>query len=421
MSTVNPVIRRSHTKSKHGCHTCRARRIKCDEFRPHCRNCLLSQRTCKYLITIAAENSLFVPALKWPSTADHSCRRWKDSGEPPFPFLQLPKTPSWHNLSLENLRHMHHLALLASILELSRTRHFCLWWSEFIIFVQLALKFEFVAYAVMAHSAGRLALVTKLSAAFEDAARYRSLAMQGLNQAINSFSKDNADAILCASLCLSDQEPDWRAWKTLMTGTCAVVNEMRPWIKESVFFRFLDFRGCANSERCIDFGNSTIANDGHGCVPILKSVLAQGISSLNGLSSCAKDRPDLSALVRHLRDTCRVVHDRSSNWSVEDQFRLMHPFSAWMNKYTISYIAISEGDPIVLATLAHFFAVVVTLDLAFPDINLLLVSPIRLQSIIEVGRVLRTKPAFFCGSCRIVHEEQDLMAFPLNTVHVYNG
>jgi hypothetical protein len=61
----------------------------------------------------------------------------------------------------------------------------------------------------MAHSAGRLALVTKLSVAFEDAARYRSLAMQGLNQAINSFSKDNADAILCASLCLSNQEPDW--------------------------------------------------------------------------------------------------------------------------------------------------------------------------------------------------------------------
>jgi hypothetical protein len=100
------------------------------------RNCLLSQRSCKYLTTLSAESSTSVPALTWPSTADHSCQRWKDSGEPPFPFLQLPKTPSWHNLSLENLRHMHHLALLASVLELSKTRQFCLWWSEFKMYVR---------------------------------------------------------------------------------------------------------------------------------------------------------------------------------------------------------------------------------------------------------------------------------------------
>jgi hypothetical protein len=76
-------------------------------------------------------------------------------------------------------------------------------------FFQLALKFEFVAYAIMAHSSERLALVTKLSTAFEDTIRYRSLAIQGLNKAIDSFSKDSADAILCASLCLSNQETDW--------------------------------------------------------------------------------------------------------------------------------------------------------------------------------------------------------------------
>jgi hypothetical protein len=194
---------------------------------------------------------------------------------------------------------------------------------------------------------------------------------------------------------------------------------MQPWIKESVFSRFLDYRGSANSAIRIATGSSTIANNGHGCVPILKSLLAQGISSLNRLSSCTKDRPDLSALVRQLRDTCRIVHERSSAWPVEDQFRLVHPFAAWMDKYTMSYIAISEGDPVVLGTLAHFFAVVVTLDLAFPDIDLPLVSSIRLQSIIEVGRVLRRKPAFFCGNCRIVHEEHGQMAFPLNTVHVF--
>lgn len=34
MASVKPVIRRSHTKSKIGCKTCKSRHIKCDEFRP---------------------------------------------------------------------------------------------------------------------------------------------------------------------------------------------------------------------------------------------------------------------------------------------------------------------------------------------------------------------------------------------------
>ena len=65
-----------------------------------------------------------------------------------------------------------------------------------------------------------------------------------------------------------------------------------------------------------------------------------------------------------------------------------------MDKFTVSYLAISEGDPIVLATLAHLFAVVVTLSLAFPDIDLPLVTSIRLQSIIEVGHFPPTKSAY---------------------------
>jgi hypothetical protein len=98
----------------------------------------------------------------------------------------------------------------------------------------------------MGHSAGRLALVTKISSAFEDATRYRTLALQGLNAAITSFTKDNADAILCASLCLSNQEHDWlvhsknlvasrmankvsfqrRSWKAIMEGTSAVRSKL---------------------------------------------------------------------------------------------------------------------------------------------------------------------------------------------------
>ncbi|KAJ5183321.1 hypothetical protein N7492_000937 [Penicillium capsulatum] len=40
--------RRSHNKSRHGCTTCKRRRVKCDERRPICVNCSQRKETCTY-------------------------------------------------------------------------------------------------------------------------------------------------------------------------------------------------------------------------------------------------------------------------------------------------------------------------------------------------------------------------------------
>ncbi|KAJ5106459.1 hypothetical protein N7456_003134 [Penicillium angulare] len=40
--------RRGHTKSRHGCQTCKTRRVKCDEQRPICGNCEERKDTCVY-------------------------------------------------------------------------------------------------------------------------------------------------------------------------------------------------------------------------------------------------------------------------------------------------------------------------------------------------------------------------------------
>lgn len=161
MVSVKPVIRRSHTKSKIGCKTCKSRHIKCDEFQPQwlvvcsflrtyenghvnmqttpiSRNCLLTKRLCTYPASSTGEPVNHpVSGLSWPTDIEQSCQKWRDIGEPPFPILNLPKTPSWHSLSMRDLRYMHQLALLASILELGKTRQMCLWWCEFPLCVLL--------------------------------------------------------------------------------------------------------------------------------------------------------------------------------------------------------------------------------------------------------------------------------------------
>ncbi|KAL1964527.1 hypothetical protein VTN77DRAFT_6824 [Rasamsonia byssochlamydoides] len=43
--------RRSHAKSRHGCMACKARRVKCDEVRPQCSNCVKRRLACEYAST----------------------------------------------------------------------------------------------------------------------------------------------------------------------------------------------------------------------------------------------------------------------------------------------------------------------------------------------------------------------------------
>lgn len=40
--------RRPHTKTRHGCNTCKARKVRCDEEKPICRNCTRGNRECSY-------------------------------------------------------------------------------------------------------------------------------------------------------------------------------------------------------------------------------------------------------------------------------------------------------------------------------------------------------------------------------------
>ncbi|KAL4881110.1 C6 zinc finger domain protein [Aspergillus karnatakaensis] len=44
----NPRRKRSHTKSRHGCFNCKSRRVKCQETKPACRNCISRGEDCIY-------------------------------------------------------------------------------------------------------------------------------------------------------------------------------------------------------------------------------------------------------------------------------------------------------------------------------------------------------------------------------------
>lgn len=72
-------------------------------------------------------------------------------------------------------------------------------------FLAIALSNDFVMSSILALSAFHLALVTKDQETKQLAYHHKVTALRGLQTAIGSFSKDNCEAILAASVLLSWQ------------------------------------------------------------------------------------------------------------------------------------------------------------------------------------------------------------------------
>ena len=153
----------------------------------------------------------------------------------------------------------------------------------------------------------------------------------------------------------------------------------------------------------------------------IEALVFQGIKSLNRLASCRSEGPELSAAIRQLRDAIRLVSEPSRNWTPKDQLRLVHQFSSWIP--SISFGDISKQNSIVLAILAHFFAVPLVLELVYyymlTPVSLPLISSIRTKGISEIDILLRRKEWIYCEGCGAGHDYYELMAFPLNTLHLF--
>ncbi len=91
-------------------------------------------------------------------------------------------------------------------------------------------------------------------------------------------------------------------------------------------------------------------------------------------------------MIRQLRDGIRLAHGRlASDIPLQDQFRLIHPFTAWFTKSSASsYIALSERDPSLLLFLLHMYTVVVALTLALPATNRPFVASLRVRGMLEI-------------------------------------
>ncbi|KAH8797756.1 hypothetical protein F5884DRAFT_814730 [Xylogone sp. PMI_703] len=420
MPNPSTILRLSHVKSKAGCYPCKMRRVKCDEFRPNCLRCTNRGDVCEYkqIHDRPVSSCDLIPDLVWPAMIDEACGTWKTTGEPPFPHLTLMRSLAWHQFDLKELRYLYYHLAMASILQLSGMSSYCHWWTEFSTFVKIAIEFKPAAFALVALSAERMAAITKHSRAYVDAARYRIQAARTLNDALASFSRESANAILCTGILLAHQQNDWRSWRAAILGVVSILNNMDQWIDESIFARYFTtpraalIDGYPQAESLLGL-QKPIKRFGS-----LETLLSHGLSSLNQLSTCTKERPNIAVLVRRLRDVMRIIYNNPLGVPQEEQWRLIFPF-AFSQMEPVSPTEVRTGDTLLAIVLAHRYAIFVAVCLALQSINLGSIIYIRVRSVVAVWGLLENIPYYYCAQCGIGHSIEELMKFPLSAVEQY--
>ncbi|PWY90024.1 C6 transcription factor rosa-like protein [Aspergillus heteromorphus CBS 117.55] len=378
--------RKSHTKSRFGCKTCKRRHIRCDETFPQCRNCTKHNCRCDYMdvATVHEEASSIrnVPDLLMSAEIEMEIKNWHITGVAPFPeLMQFPRN-SWSKLSRTDLRLIHHIIGLSIDLHRRGLSNCTIWAQKMPAFLTIALTNDFVMSAILTMSASHLAWITRNQETKQLAYHHRGVAIQGLHKAIGAFSKDNCDAILAASIILSWQASEWQSWASLQQGLTTVLSSMHPlWKQESELAIFLEnqrYLGCTNTPVMsgYQFQDEDLAS------------LDQTIVALQAIQKRVAHNHEHYRRIGELLEFVRHFQRDLLSQTPEQAFERMQPLRRWLFWLPPAMLRPEDADMGSLAVLAQFFGVGVVLDSLFPDLGGAYLGPLSIGPIEEIYRVV---------------------------------
>ncbi|ENH64772.1 hypothetical protein FOC1_g10001420 [Fusarium oxysporum f. sp. cubense race 1] len=184
-------LRQGHRKSRNGCTTCKKRHIKCDEKRPECANCSISERTCHYA----------PPQKRKTGSSPYETELTTLSAFPAasvFADLPVPSPPDLHEIESDDLFTFGHLNLLYHVQE-----HMADWMMMTDRlqplangYITTALKTPYLMNQLLALSAMHLKTIDKHTAQsyMNTATHLRHRALRGFNKCLDDTSESNSTA-----------------------------------------------------------------------------------------------------------------------------------------------------------------------------------------------------------------------------------
>ncbi|KAK7187947.1 hypothetical protein DPSP01_003163 [Paraphaeosphaeria sporulosa] len=366
--------RRSHTKSRKGCKTCKKRHIRCDETFPQCRNCTKHQVRCDYQDSPQAmqppesPRSPQQPNLLWTPEIDATIEQWRQTGVWPFDHLPVYPQPQWRVFPKTDLRLVHHVATISNEMFSHRTSKLTLWTDMMPKFLSIAASHPFVMHSILAFSASHLAWISQSSETRNLAFHHAGIALKGLHDGIANFAKVNSDAVLASSLLLAWQATDWRGWASLVTGTKTVIQAMQSWRHESMFADYIAEQAPLPGKSFMNQSYSPISSETRREHLTILSDVQNSLARLQPYLSLTRHEQE-GKWVEQLRNYIERLRASGAAQTAEEQFGQLYALRKWLFWVPISLLAAKHTDATVMVVLAHFYATALALEPMFPEIG----------------------------------------------------
>ncbi|RDA91956.1 hypothetical protein CP533_1349 [Ophiocordyceps camponoti-saundersi (nom. inval.)] len=409
--------RRSHTKSRKGCDTCKRRHIRCDENFPQCRNCTKHKIRCPYndvqVPDADRSNTPDKPDLMWTPQIEAAIADWQATGVFPLPSLGVYPAPIPHLYSVEDLRLIYHVASLYHELASIDANNFTLWTRHIPTLLRIGATTPYVMHALLAFSAMHIAFLTDCPLVGSMAFEHRGVALSGLHEAIGSFSRDTSDAILAASLVLSWQATDWRSWTQLMQGTSTVIDAMDAWKHESQFGDFI-----AESST-FPTAPPSPGPDHRPSQPREEDLRAsqRTLEQVQKVEAHLKRNKEETKQIQHLIGFLKGARKISPSLSIAAQYERLQPLRTWLFWMPVGYLQTQHGSPNSLVIIAHLYTVALLMERLFPEIGAAYFGSLSISPVEEIARRLMSISVSGGHDGRAQQQTPlTLMEFPIDTV-----
>ncbi|KAI5235680.1 hypothetical protein E4T43_09122 [Aureobasidium subglaciale] len=338
--TARPRTKKSHLKRRTGCNVCRERRVRCDETRPKCQNCVRHSRkkhvTCTYHVS-GNQEELPTRDQQIELLASHSHATTMTRSPTTTPLFNL--TPKQHFL----IHHTTTIALEAQACHLDDTN---VGSSIFIKAIERANAVPFLRHCVCNLAAQHLYGLTRTSNLLCEQLYHRGMALSGLREHFDRLDGLDYESIIIACHMLSLDAANSRS---------------------SVVELFLPIPGKDEIAKWRADGSD---------------LLESALQSLNNLLKLAKGKPALLAAAKELKNHLINTVEKPENRLTEPgQVKAVFPVRSWLPWFPTIRDYMSDGDPHIMLFLANFEMVKMVQALVMPETRYYMALRWRAQSI----------------------------------------
>ncbi|KAF4465772.1 hypothetical protein FALBO_7376 [Fusarium albosuccineum] len=359
------------------------RHIRCDESYPQCQNCTKHKVRCAFhdagshyeaqlqdtVPGLDTEPGTTVkPSRRWPAKVRAEVRQWRRTEVLPIPDFgdRIQVQPALY--SDDELCYIYHAAKLNHQLMVIEAHHLTIMTVYAPSFFGIASKSRLVMNGLLALSASQVAFSSNCGFARHRAYQYQMLAIKDLQQALGTFSHDNADDVLAASMALLWLSEDMHSRSQISRGITAILKICHDWGFESDLFKLISnsWTGSANKPN----KSSTVNNTYPHLARVFKFNVLQRITiEMQKLRASLQHRELMDENAKRLQLLIVLAQNLSSldpSAPANEQFehmRLLRDYALWI---PVCGLLAGNDLPSALLINAYLYIMVIQVYRQFP-------------------------------------------------------